>query len=60
LGLVFFPFSHIHAYLDPGSGSYAIQIIIGVIFGAGFTIKAFGRNIINYLRLKFSNRKRGR
>ena len=29
-----------HAYLDPGAGSYATQIIIATIAGAAFSIKS--------------------
>ena len=28
-----------HAYLDPGSGSYFIQIVIATLAGSGFLIK---------------------
>lgn len=33
-------------YIDPGSGSYLIQIIIAAVLGAGFFIKNF------WLRIK--------
>ncbi len=36
-----------HAYLDPGSGSYAVQVVIGVLFGATYTLKSFGGRIIS-------------
>ncbi len=29
------------AYLDPGSGSYLIQILIAFLLGAAFAIRAF-------------------
>lgn len=29
-----------HAYLDPGAGSYATQIIIATIAGAAFSVKS--------------------
>jgi len=30
-----------HAYVDPGTGSYIIQVSIGVIFGALYAFKRF-------------------
>lgn len=33
-------------YIDPGSGSYLIQIIVAAVLGAGFFIKNF------WLRIK--------
>lgn len=32
-------------YIDPGSGSYLIQVIIAVVVGAGFYVKAFWHKI---------------
>ena len=34
-----------HAYLDPGSGSYIIQLIIGAVLGAGFAVKMYWHKI---------------
>lgn len=34
-----------HAYIDPGSGSYAFQVIIAGIMGAVFSIKLFWTRI---------------
>lgn len=33
------------AYLDPGAGSYILQIFLGVIFGAFFILKDFRNKI---------------
>ena len=30
-----------HAYLDPGTGSYIIQVTIGVLFGGAYAVKRF-------------------
>jgi hypothetical protein len=32
-------------YLDPGSGSMLIQIVLAVLLGAGVAVKIFWRNI---------------
>ncbi len=34
-----------YAYLDPGTGSYVFQVLVGTLFGAMFAIKMFWRNI---------------
>lgn len=33
------------AYLDPGSGSFLIQLLIAGVVGAGFLIKAYWKKI---------------
>ncbi len=33
------------AYLDPGSGSFIIQLLIAGLVGAGFIIKAYWKKI---------------
>ncbi len=33
------------AYLDPGSGSFLIQLLIAGLVGAGFLIKAYWKKI---------------
>ena len=40
------------AYLDPGSGSYLIQILIATLLGGAFVIKAFWRQILHFLGIK--------
>ena len=34
-----------HAYLDPGSGSYALQVGIAGVLGAIFSLKMFWKNL---------------
>lgn len=34
------------AYLDPGTGSFVAQIVIGAVVGIGVVVKAFWRNIV--------------
>ena len=36
------------AYLDPGSGSYIIQILIGTLLGGFFAIKVYWRRLKAY------------
>ena len=42
------------AYIDPGTGSYVLQVLIGVAFGAWFSIKVFGEKIKAFLNKIFS------
>jgi hypothetical protein len=41
------------AYLDAGTGSYFIQIIIGFLIGGLYTIKLFWKKIITFFRSIF-------
>jgi hypothetical protein len=44
-----------HAYLDPGSGSFLLQMLAGIILGAGVAVKVYWRKI----RAFISSRRRG-
>jgi hypothetical protein len=37
-----------HAYLDPGTGSYILQILIASLFGALFMLKVFWGRIVGF------------
>ena len=39
-----------HAYLDPGTGSYALQLGLAGLFGALFSLKVFWRRIARRLQ----------
>ena len=39
-----------HAYLDPGTGSYALQVAIAGVFGALFSVKMFWSQITGKVR----------
>ena len=47
-----------HAYLDPGSGSYIIQLIIAGGVGALFGVKTFWHQIKNFFTSLFRRKKR--
>ncbi|MEI6477654.1 MAG: hypothetical protein WCO52_01580 [bacterium] len=51
------PLSYAHAYLDPGTGSYVIQVIVGVIFGAAYTMRGLIGRLVTKLRSRKSNKK---
>lgn len=42
-----------HAYIDPGSGSFIFQVLIGGLLAGGVAVKAFWRRIANF----FSRRR---
>jgi len=45
------------AYIDPGTGSYMIQILVGAILGGMMSIKIFWRRIVGFVRRIFSSRQ---
>jgi flagellar biosynthesis protein FliQ len=47
------------AYIDPGTGSYVLQIAIAFLVGLAFSVKLFWRKIIAFLRDIFSGKKEG-
>ena len=36
------------AYLDPGSGSYIIQVLFGMLFGASYLVKVYWGKIKSF------------
>ena len=45
-----------HAYLDPGSGSYLLQMLIAGLLGAAFAIKMYWRKIVGFFKGLFSKK----
>lgn len=45
------------AYVDPGTGSYLLQLLIATVLGGLFVIKTYWRRIIGFLSDKFSKSK---
>lgn len=48
----------VYAYIDPGSGSYLTQIVLGFVFGGVFMIKLYWGKIKNAIFKKQSNKKK--
>ena len=46
-----------HAYLDPGTGSYVLQLILAGLLGAAFTVKIFWRRIRSFILSHVLKRK---
>jgi len=53
---LFFPV-FIYAYIDPGTGSYFLQLIIAAFIGFSFAIRLFWTKIKNFLSFIFSKKK---
>jgi hypothetical protein len=47
------------AYIDPGTGSYVLQIAIAFLVGLAFSIKVFWKRIVAFLRRTFAAKKGG-
>lgn len=43
-----------NAYMDPGSGSFIIQMLVGAALGASLAIKVYWRKLVSF----FTGRKR--
>jgi len=48
-----------YAYLDPGSGSYILQILIAAFVGGLFFLKTFWRSMRAFFANLFSSKKDG-
>ena len=54
---VFFVFvPKVSAYLDPGTGSYMIQLVTGGLLGSLFLIKNYWRDIVSTIKKIFSKK----
>ena len=45
------------AYLDPGTGSYIVQMAIGLLLGGVFAIGLFWKRTLAFLKRLFSGKK---
>lgn len=49
--LSFFLFARpAQAYLDPGTGSYITQVIVGLLAGGAYAVKVYWRQIIAFFK----------
>jgi len=46
-------------YIDPGTGSYVLQVAIAFAIGFAFSIKVFWKKIVAFLRKTFGAKKGG-
>ena len=50
-------FRLLFAYIDPGTGSYLVQLLIATILGGLFVVKTYWRKILSLFSDKFSKSK---
>ena len=55
--IIFISARNAYAYIDPGTGSYLIQILLAVLVGSAFAVKMFWHNIKAFLGRRFSKNK---
>ena len=48
-----------HAYIDPGTGSYVLQLILAGLFGAFYAIKTYWGGIKAFFGLSKATEKEG-
>jgi len=53
-----FPVESAHAYLDPGTGSYVLQLVAASLLGGLFVFRTFWGRIKDFLVRLFSRRSR--
>jgi ethanolamine transporter EutH len=46
-----------HAYLDPGTGSFILQMLVGALLGGVVAIGVFRRRVIDFLKRIFGGGK---
>ena len=46
-----------YAYLDPGTGSIMLQVMLATLFGLLFSIKRYWAKIVRFLRKKIDDKK---
>ena len=56
LSLFLFP-ANAYAYLDPGSGSYILQLALAALVGGLFAIRLFWGRIKSFFGERFSNQE---
>jgi hypothetical protein len=50
--------NRLYCYIDPGTGSYIIQLIVAGIIGISFTVKLFWKRIKAFLSKNLSRKTR--
>ncbi len=60
ISVIFFSSNSINlmlAYVDPGTGSYLLQLLIATVLGGLFAIKVYLKKLMGFLSNKFSKSK---
>jgi len=48
-----------YGYIDPGTGSYVLQTLLGILFALAVTLKIYWRHVAGFFRFKFGRKRRG-
>jgi hypothetical protein len=59
LNLSFLPVADHHAYLDPGSGSFILQLILAAILGGLLVLRSYWAKVKDFF-LRIFNREPGK
>ncbi|MDH4156856.1 MAG: hypothetical protein OEW00_06230 [candidate division Zixibacteria bacterium] len=52
--LIVLSYQPAHAYLDPATGSYILQLVLAGLLGAALAVKIFWRNLRSFFGKLFS------
>jgi hypothetical protein len=55
--IIFREFQPVLAYVDPGTGSYLVQLLIATMLGGLFVLKTYWRKIADFFSDKFFKSK---
>jgi hypothetical protein len=47
-----------YGYVDPGTGSYVLQTLLGLFVALAFTLKIYWRHVAGFFRSRFSRKRR--
>ena len=47
-----------YGYVDPGTGSYVLQVLLATLLTLLYTLKIYWRHVAGYFRSKFSRKRR--
>jgi hypothetical protein len=50
--------NNVYAYLDPGTGSYVLQLAIAALLGGLYAVKVFWKRITNFFKNIFTKGKK--
>ncbi len=56
--MLFFPL-YIHAYLEPGTLTYVIQVVVALFVGVMVSLRFFGSKVKEFFRKLMSGKKSG-
>jgi hypothetical protein len=55
---IFFIVRPAYGYIDPGTGSYVLQVLLGIVVGLVYALKIYWRHVVGFFRYRFSRKRR--